>query len=61
MPKSDLSYPPAARIKNTNKTWDGSPHLEPGLDPKGILLFEDFEDDHYQQRWKTHWGKAVGA
>ena len=42
-------------------TWDGSPHLEPGLNPKDILLFEDFEDDNYQQRWRTHWGKAVGA
>ena len=61
-PKSDLSYPlPRPESKIQIKTWDGSPHLEPGLDPKGILLFEDFEDDHYQQRWKTHWGKAVGA
>jgi hypothetical protein len=60
--KNDLSYPfpqPASKIQV--KTWDGSPHLEPGLNPKDILLFEDFEDDNYQQRWRTHWGKAVGA
>jgi hypothetical protein len=61
-PKSDSSYPllqPESKIQV--KTWDGSPNLEPGLNPKDILLFEDFEDDHYQQRWKTHWGRAVGA
>jgi len=61
-PKSDLSYPlPQPESKTQVKTWDGSPDLEPGLNPKDILLFEDFEDDHYQQRWRTHWGKAVGA
>jgi len=42
-------------------TWGGSPNLEPGLNSKDILFFEDLEDDHYQQRWRTHWGKAVGA
>jgi Polysaccharide lyase 14 len=62
VPKSDLSYPlPQSASDIREKTWDGSPHLEPGLDPKDILLFEDFEDDQYQQRWKTHWGRAVGA
>jgi len=61
-PKSDLSYPlPQPESKIQVKTWDGSPNLEPGLNPKDILLFEDFEDDNYQRRWKTHWGKAVGA
>ena len=61
-PKNDFSYPlsqPESKLQA--KTWDGSPNLEPGLDPKDIILFEDFEDDHYQQRWRTHWGKAVGA
>ncbi len=58
----NLSYPlPRPESKTQVVTWDGSPNLEPGLDPKDILLFEDFEDDHYQQRWKTHWGKAPGA
>ena len=42
-------------------TWGGSPNLEPGLNPKDILLFEDFEDDHYQQRWRVHWNEPVGA
>ena len=61
-PKNDLSSPlPQLGAKMQVKTWDGSPDLEPGLDPKDILLFEDFEDDNYQQRWKTHWGKAPGA
>ncbi len=61
-PKNDLSSPlPQPGAKVQVKTWDGSPNLEPGLDPKDILLFEDFEDDHYQQRWKTHWGRAPGA
>ena len=60
--KDNLSYPlPQPEPKIQVKTWDGSPNLEPALDPKDILLFEDFEDDHYQQRWKTHWGRAVGA
>ena len=61
-PQNDLPYPlPQPESKIQAKTWDGSPNLEPGLDPKDILLFEDFEDDHYQQRWRTHWGEAVGA
>ncbi len=61
-PKSDLSYPlPQPESKIQVKTWEGSPNLEPGLNPKDILLFEDFEDNHYQQRWRTHWGGAVGA
>jgi hypothetical protein len=61
-PRTDLLYPlPRVESNIGEKTWDGSPRLEPGLDPKDILLFEDFEDDHYQQRWKTHWGDAVGA
>jgi len=52
---------PASEAKDRPVTWDGSPNLEPGLNPKDILLFEDFEDDNYRQRWKTHWGRAVGA
>jgi hypothetical protein len=61
-PKSDLSYPlPQLESKLQVKTWDGSADLEPGLNPKDILLFEDFEDDHYQQRWRVHWNKPVGA
>jgi hypothetical protein len=61
-PKSDLSYPlPQPESKIQVKTWDGSPNLEPELNPKDILLFEDFEDDNYRQRWRTHWGSAVGA
>ena len=61
-PKSDLSYSlPQTESKIQVKTWDGSPNLEPGLNPKDILLFEDFEDDHYQQRWRVHWNKPVGA
>src|SRR4030042_2414583 len=61
-PKSDLSYPlPRPESKMREKTWDGSSNLEAGLAPQDILLFEDFEDDHYQQRWKAHWGRAVGA
>ena len=60
--KDNLSYPlPQPESKIQAKTWDGSPNLESGLNPKDILLFEDFEDDNYQQRWKSHWGKAVGA
>jgi len=61
-PRSDVSYPlPRPESKLAAKTWDGSPNLEPGLDPRNVLLFEDFEGDHYQQGWKTHWGRAVGA
>jgi ankyrin repeat protein len=52
---------PSSETRDRPVTWDGSPNLEAGLNPKDILLFEDFEDDNYQQRWKTHWGKAVGA
>jgi hypothetical protein len=61
-PKNDLSpsfTQPESKMQV--KTWDGSPNLEPGLDPKDIILFEDFEDDNYQQKWRTHWGRAVGA
>ncbi len=56
-------YLPLASSERRNYpvTWDGSPNLEPGLNPKDILLFEDFEDDHYQQRWRVHWNKPVGA
>jgi hypothetical protein len=61
-PQSDLSYPlPQPESTLQAKTWDGSPYLEPGLDPKDIILFEDFEDDYYPERWRTHWGTAVGA
>lgn len=42
-------------------TWGGSPTLEPGLNPKDILLFEDFEGDHYRKRWRVHWNEPVGA
>jgi hypothetical protein len=60
--QNELSYPlPQVESKIQVKTWDGSPNLEPGLDPKAIVLFEDFEDERYQERWRTHWGKAVGA
>jgi len=51
----------SSETRNYPVTWDGSPNLEPGLNPKDILLFEDFEDDHYQQRWRVHWNKPVGA
>jgi hypothetical protein len=62
MLRQSVSSPlPSSETRDRPVTWDGSPNLEPGLNPKDILLFEDFEDDHYQQRWKTHWGKAVGA
>jgi ankyrin repeat protein len=60
--RETISIPlPSSGASNRPVTWDGSPNLEPGLNPKDILLFEDFEDDNYQQRWKTHWGNAVGA
>lgn len=56
-------YLPSASSETRNHpvTWSGSPNLEPGLNPKDILLFEDFEDDHYQQRWRVHWNPVVGA
>ncbi len=61
-PKNDLSYPLLRPESNTRvTTWEGSPNLEPGLNPKDIIFFEDFEDDHYQRRWRTHWGDPVGA
>jgi hypothetical protein len=47
--------------RNHPVTWGGSPNLEPGLHPKDILLFEDFEDDHYRKRWRVHWNEPVGA
>jgi hypothetical protein len=50
-----------SETRNHPVTWGGSPHLEPGLDPKDILLFEDFEDDHYRKRWRVHWNEPVGA
>jgi hypothetical protein len=60
--QNDLSYPPPqVESKIQVKTWDGSPNLEPGLDPRAIVLFEDFEDDRYREKWKTHWGKAIGS
>jgi ankyrin repeat protein len=60
--RGTISIPlPSSETRSRPVTWDGSPNLEPGLNPKDILLFEDFEDDHYHQRWKTHWGDAVGA
>jgi len=61
--RTTVSLPlPSSRTENHPVvTWDGSPRLEPGLNPKDILLFEDFEDDNYQRRWKAHWGKAPGA
>ena len=56
-------YPPLASSGRRDHpvTWGGSPNLEPGLDPRDILLFEDFEDDHYRQRWRVHWNPVVGA
>jgi hypothetical protein len=51
----------SSETRNYPVTWNGSPNLEPGLNPKDILLFEDFEDDHYQQRWRVHWNEPVGA
>jgi hypothetical protein len=48
-------------IRHRPVSWDGRPDPEPGLDPKDVLLFEDFEDDHYQKRWKVHWNDPVGA
>jgi hypothetical protein len=60
--RKSVSLPlPPSETRDRPVTWDGSPNLEPGLNPKDILLFEDFEDDNYQQRWRTHWGSAVGA
>ena len=60
--RKSVSLPlPSSETRDRSVTWDGSPNLEPGIKTKDILLFEDFEDDNYQQRWKTHWGKAVGA
>jgi len=61
--KESVSLPlPSSETRDHSVvTWGGSPNLEPGLNSKDILLFEDLEDDHYQQRWRTHWGKAVGA
>ncbi len=56
-PKDNLSYPlPQPESKIQVKTWDGSPNLEPGLNGKDVVLFEDFEDQNYQQ-WPVHWGK----
>ncbi len=40
----------SSETRNRPVTWGGSPHLEPGLNPKDIILFEDFEDDHYRKR-----------
>ena len=62
-PLNKSSYLPLLPPETRDRlvTWDGSPNLEPGLDPKDILLFEDFEDDHYKQRWKVHWNEPVGA
>jgi ankyrin repeat protein len=60
--RETISIPlPSLETRDRPVTWDGSPNLEPGLNPKDILLYEDFEDDRYRQRWKTHWGKAVGG
>jgi len=58
-----VSPPPVPPFQKRDnlKTWDGSPNLEPGLNPDDILLFEDFEDGDYHKNWKVHWGKAVGA
>lgn len=61
-PRDNLSYPlPQPESKIQVKTWGGSPNLEPGLNPRDIIFFEDFEDDHYQERWRTHWNRPVGA
>lgn len=51
----------SSETRNHPVTWGGSPNLEPGLNPKDILLFEDFEDDHYRKRWRVHWNEPVGA
>lgn len=51
----------SSNSKDHPVTWGGSPNLEPGLDPKDIILFEDFEDDHYRKRWRVHWNEPVGA
>ena len=47
--------------RNHPVTWGGSPNLEQGLDPKDILLFEDFEGNHYKKRWRIYWNEPVGA
>jgi hypothetical protein len=60
--KKSVTLPLApSQTKNYPVTWGGSPNLEPGLNPKDILLFEDFEDDHYRKRWRVHWNEPVGA
>lgn len=41
--------------------WDGSPNLEPGLESKDVLLFEDFEAIDYKSRWPSNWNGPVGA
>jgi hypothetical protein len=61
-PKNDLSYPlPQPESKIQEKTWDGSPDLEPGLNGSDILLYEDFEAPNYQDQWPVYWGRPVGA
>jgi len=60
--KKSVTLPLASsETKSHLVTWHGSPALEPGLNPKDILLFEDFEDDHYRKRWRVHWNEPVGA
>jgi len=60
--RQSVSLPlPSSETRDRPVTWEGSPNLEPGLNPKDIVFFEDFEDDNYKQRWRTHWGDAVGA
>ena len=51
----------SSETRNHPVTWGGSPNLEPGLNLKDILFFEDFEDDHYRKRWRVHWNDPVGA
>jgi hypothetical protein len=42
------------------KTWDGSRNIECGLIDKDILLFEDFEDPIYTEKWPVYWNRPVG-
>jgi len=41
--------------------WEGSADWNARRTAGDILLFEDFEEDNYQEKWTVHWGKPVGA
>ncbi|MGH8581856.1 MAG: polysaccharide lyase [Gammaproteobacteria bacterium] len=52
---------PPGRAEATTVPWHGSPVLEPGLGRQDVLLFEDFEQADYPNRWLTWFDSAAGA